>query len=127
MEVDLCRCGSGVKYRDCCKPYHQLQAIAKTPEALMRSRYCAYVLHLANYLVATTHLSQRHLQSKDAILTWAKANTWLKLEVCKVEKEEVEFKAYYMHQNKLYVHHENSTFLMEKGKWYYLYGEHFED
>jgi SEC-C motif-containing protein len=47
-------------YGDCCGPWHTgLQASPKrhapSPEALMRSRYSAYVLQLGDYLLSTWH------------------------------------------------------------------------
>ncbi len=56
MTKKLCPCHSGKWYRDCCKPYHE----GKLPEnalLLMRSRYAAYALGLADYIIATTHPS----------------------------------------------------------------------
>ena len=53
-----CPCDSGQTYVDCCGPWHAglLQGLhAPTPEALMRSRYSAYVLGLPDYLLATWH------------------------------------------------------------------------
>ena len=52
----LCPCGSDLPYANCCQPWHGGQA-APTPEALMRSRYSAYVLGLLDYLLATWHPS----------------------------------------------------------------------
>ena len=46
-EVSLmhsCPCGLNVDYGSCCGLYHSNKAIAKTPEALMQSRYMAYTL-----------------------------------------------------------------------------------
>ncbi|HAU19042.1 MAG TPA: hypothetical protein DCS72_11975, partial [Marinobacter adhaerens] len=40
-----CPCGSGKSYSECCQPLHHGEA-ASTPEALMRSRYAAFVLKL---------------------------------------------------------------------------------
>lgn len=48
-----CPCHSGRPYADCCLPLHA-GAPAASPEALMRSRYAAYSLGLADYVVATT-------------------------------------------------------------------------
>jgi uncharacterized protein YchJ len=51
-----CPCGSGLDLADCCGLWHKGLAggvCAPTPEALMRSRYSAYVLGLVDYLVAT--------------------------------------------------------------------------
>ncbi len=49
---------SSKTYGECCGPWHQglqerPQRFAPTPEALMRSRYSAYALHLSDYLLAT--------------------------------------------------------------------------
>lgn len=49
---------SRLSYGQCCGQWHEgMQASSKryapTPEALMRSRYSAYVLQLADYLLAT--------------------------------------------------------------------------
>jgi SEC-C motif-containing protein len=54
----LCPCDSGQPYADCCGPWHgglSEGVHAPTPEALMRSRYSAYVLGLIDYLLATWH------------------------------------------------------------------------
>jgi SEC-C motif domain protein len=53
-----CPCGNAKTYGTCCGLWHAgLQATpprhAPTPEALMRSRYSAYVLCLGEYLLAT--------------------------------------------------------------------------
>jgi SEC-C motif-containing protein len=48
-----CPCHSGVRYGACCKPLHDGQREADTPQALMRSRYSAFALGLGDYLVRT--------------------------------------------------------------------------
>lgn len=89
----------------------------------MRSRYSAYVLQKADYLIQTTHISKRKLYNKNEILLWAKANTWLKLEIVHAEENQVEFMAYYFDENLVgQIHHEKSTFKQEKGVWYYVDG-----
>lgn len=52
---DRCPCGSGEKYKKCCLPYHESIEWPPTPEALMRSRYSAYVVGHARHLYRTTH------------------------------------------------------------------------
>jgi uncharacterized protein YchJ len=54
--------------------------IAATAIDLMRSRYSAYVLQHVDYLIATTHRSERKL-FKEELLNWASSNTWLQLEI----------------------------------------------
>lgn len=123
--MNLCYCNSQKLFKDCCEPYIKGLKKAPTAEALMRSRYSAYANHQADYLVATTHISQRALHSKEDILLWATSNQWQKLEVLKSTLTTVEFKAYYLDQNKQsHVHHEFSTFVQEDGIWFYVDGEY---
>lgn len=61
-QAQPCPCGSDMPYADCCGRWHDGLAAqpprhAPTPEALMRSRYSAYVFGLADYLLATWHPS----------------------------------------------------------------------
>lgn len=124
--MNLCYCNSQKSFRDCCEPYIKGLKKAPTAEALMRSRYSAYATHQADYLVATTHISQRASHSKEDILLWAVSNQWQKLEVLKSTPTTVEFKAYYLDQNKkTHIHHEFSTFVQEDGIWYYVDGEYY--
>ncbi|MDN4483397.1 YchJ family protein [Demequina lignilytica] len=51
----LCPCGSGDAFPDCCRPYLRGEAAAPTAEALMRSRYTAFVRGDAGYLMRTWH------------------------------------------------------------------------
>ncbi len=51
----LCACWSGVTYDACCAPYHRREREAPDPVALMRSRYAAFALGEAEYLLHTLH------------------------------------------------------------------------
>lgn len=124
--MSLCYCGSEKLFENCCKPYIEGIKFSNSPEELMRSRYVAYVIHNADYLVNTTHFSQRKHYSKKDILEWSKSNNWLKREVLKAEGEIVEFKAYFVDENlKAQIHHEKSTFKKEKDQWFYVDGEFY--
>ncbi|MBC7184532.1 MAG: zinc chelation protein SecC, partial [Marinobacter sp.] len=57
-DTQYCPCGSGKSYRECCRLFHEGEP-APSPEALMRSRYTAFVLDLPDYLRATWHQSTR--------------------------------------------------------------------
>ncbi|MCB9669996.1 MAG: zinc chelation protein SecC [Alphaproteobacteria bacterium] len=48
-----CPCFSGKAYAACCRPYHRGEALPE-PEALMRSRYAAYALGKARYILETS-------------------------------------------------------------------------
>jgi SEC-C motif-containing protein len=83
--------------------------IAATAIDLMRSRYSAYVLQHIDYLIATTHRSERTTIQK-TFLNWASSNTWLQLEIIDFIENKVEFKAYFLDdQNQKQIHHELST------------------
>jgi SEC-C motif domain protein len=50
-----CPCCSGLGVEACCGPYHRGDREAPDPVALMRSRYSAFALGEAEYLVRTLH------------------------------------------------------------------------
>ena len=92
----------------------------------MKSRYSAYANHKEDYLLETIHNSQRQYYSKADILHWATANEWQKLEIISSTENTVEFKAYYLDENKQnQIHHEFSTFKNENGTWFYLDGKFY--
>ncbi|PZG88407.1 hypothetical protein C1I97_31870 [Streptomyces sp. NTH33] len=55
MTTRSCPCGLPGPYEKCCGRYHSGAAAAPTAEALMRSRYCAFVRRDAGYLLRTWH------------------------------------------------------------------------
>jgi SEC-C motif domain protein len=121
-----CYCGASIPYPDCCQPYIIGTKKATSAETLMRSRYAAYCIQDANYLIATTHNSTIQLHNKEDTLSFAQQNQWIKLEIINAQETTVEFKAYYLDSNlKAQIHHEKSTFKEEDGVWYYVDGEWF--
>ena len=119
-----CYCGSDKSFESCCNLYINGAQKAPTALALMKSRYSAYVTHQADYLLATTHSSERKYYSREEILHWARANKWQKLEIISATENTVEFKAYYIDENNVnQVHYEFSTFKQEKGNWFYVDGK----
>lgn len=116
-----CPCGSNKTYDNCCQPYHRGLA-APTAEALMRSRYSAYVLQLEEYLLRTWHPDTRpdHLGLENDTRT-----KWLGLSVKRHELEEpdsaiVEFIARYKVGGKAEKLHETSRFLQINHEWFYV-------
>jgi SEC-C motif domain protein len=120
---NTCSCESGRAYDICCKPFHNGTA-APTAEALMRSRYTAYVHKLDDYLLATWHASTRPAEldlSQDAI-------KWLGLSVKHTETTgdtaTVEFVARYrIGGGRAEKMHEISRFVRENGAWFYVDGK----
>lgn len=129
-EYASCPCGSGASLDVCCKPVIDGAAKAATAEALMRSRYTAYVLQDINYLASTLHASELRDFDKNATETWARDSTWLGLEIVKTsagaadDKEgTVEFKARYERDGVTHEHHELSRFRKIDGAWLYCGGK----
>lgn len=119
-----CPCGSGGRYLSCCGALHA-GAPAASAEALMRSRYSAYVLLREDYLLATWHSSTRPAQL--ALATQPPAH-WLGLDVKQQrsagDHAEVEFVARVRHGGgRAQRLHERSRFVREGGRWFYVDGE----
>jgi SEC-C motif-containing protein len=124
MENSKCYCDTGLNFDDCCGLYLMNNLKAPTALALMRSRFSAYVIKDADYLLATTHSSERKYYSKEDILNWATTNEWLRLEIISSTETTVAFKAYFLDEHKVpQTHYEFSTFKQENNVWYYLEGK----
>lgn len=120
-----CPCQSGRSYAQCCALLHRGEALAADAQALMRSRYSAYVRGDADYLRATWHASTRPV----TLDLDTPSTRWLGLEVRRHLQSDadhalVEFVARYRVGGAPAVRlHEISRFVREDGRWYYLDGE----
>ena len=128
-----CPCGRqagkrALAYAQCCGRYidHFNATPAPEAESLMRSRYTAFVLERADYLLATWHPGHR-----PASIAFDPGVKWLGLEVRSLRQmdeahAEVEFVARQKPPGGPAVRlHEQSRFLQEHGRWYYVDGEQF--
>lgn len=122
-----CHCQSNQPYTKCCEPYHLGEA-APTAEALMRSRYSAYVLDKGNYLYKSW--SQGTRPSKKS-LKQGEPMQWVSLEIINTQagtvldsEGTVEFKASYLVDGKTETLHEVSRFIKENSRWVYLDGKY---
>src|SRR5690625_2096473 len=59
LEQQTCPCGTSKDYAECCGPVLAGQRAASTAEALMRSRYTAFVRGNDAYLAASWHSQTR--------------------------------------------------------------------
>ncbi|MFC5695412.1 YchJ family protein [Pseudomonas sp. GCM10022186] len=126
MSTAICPCGSGDFLEVCCGRHHAGHPAASA-EALMRSRYSAYVLGLVDYLVDTTLPAQRDGLDLEAIRAWSLSSTWLGLEVeghellgGQPEHAFVTFTARWHDQSGEHGHRERSAFVQADGHWYFL-------
>jgi SEC-C motif-containing protein len=120
-DSDNCPCGSSTPYGSCCGRWHA-GTPAPTAEALMRSRYSAYVLQRADYLLASWHPSTR-----PAALPFEPGLKWLGLELRRQQTDgdraTVEFVARSKLGGRAHRLHETSRFVREAGRWYYVDGD----
>ena len=131
MPEQACPCGKlsaskkPLSFAACCARY--LNNFDNTPapdaQSLMRSRYSAFVLKRADYLLATWHASTR-----PADLSPDDATKWLGLDVRRhavidADHAQVEFVARYRTAGRGARIHERSRFVREAGRWYYVDGD----
>ena len=91
----------------------------------MRSRYSAFVLGLADYLLSTWHASTRPAALD---LSDEAGTKWLGLDVKRHQQQDaqhaiVEFVARYRVAGRGHRLHEPSRFVREDGRWFYLDGD----
>lgn len=116
-----CPCGQTAPYSHCCQPHH-LGLPPASAEALMRARYCAFVLKNSAFLFATLHPSQR-APNEAALLQQAFNLEWVGLQVQAFGQDWVQFVAFYKAPKGLGQLHERSQFVYEQGQWWYTQGE----
>ncbi|MEW2451490.1 YchJ family metal-binding protein [Streptomyces parvulus] len=120
MTTPLCPCGRSEPYEKCCGRFHA-GAAAPTAEALMRSRYSAFVKGDAGYLLRTWHP-----RTRPALLDPDPGTRWTGLEILDSANGSafhttgtVTFRASYRGGSL----HERSRFERVDGAWVYVDGE----
>jgi SEC-C motif-containing protein len=126
--IMTCPCQSNNHYDQCCGKFHNGEP-TQNAEQLMRSRYSAYALELADYVLATWHPSTR-----PAALNFndQPKQKWLGLQIKRFEQQDenhaiVEFIARYSINGRASRLHETSRFVRELTKdgllqWFYVDG-----
>ncbi|MGW0803771.1 YchJ family protein [Nonomuraea sp. NPDC002799] len=116
-----CLCGLPAPYQDCCGRLHRGEGVAATAERLMRSRFSAFGVADAAYLLRTWHPDDR-----PARLDLDKKVRWLRLEVLEctggsvVHTEgTVRFRAHYVDRGRPGEMEELSRFVRFEGRWVY--------
>ncbi|MBT7410426.1 MAG: YchJ family protein [Methylococcales bacterium] len=120
-----CHCGSGVLLEHCCQPIITGDVLASTAEALMRSRYTAYIQLNSDYLRKSwsCRTCPKDLDCQQNLV-------WQSLKIVKTQagleqdkKGIVEFVASYKVGGVLGELHEISRFVRENNCWVYLDGD----
>lgn len=120
-----CPCCSGAFYGQCCQGVLSGLKQADTAEALMRSRYCAYVTGDGAYVRRTWHPSTR-----PAAVDIETTTPWCGLDILRTEQGRaedevglVEFRATARTPRQTTVLHEVSRFAKVDGQWLYVDGD----
>lgn len=117
-----CPCSTGLPYDECCGPLHHGERAAPTAAQLMRSRFSAFAVGDAAYLLRSWHPSTRpsSIELDDAL-------RWYRLDVLRTERGGpldrdgvVEFVAHHRSPDGVGELHEVSRFVREGGRWLYV-------
>jgi SEC-C motif-containing protein len=124
--MNECPCGSSRDFDQCCGPAIEGTTPAATAEALMRSRYAAYVKRAYAYLENSLSVAQRADFSLEQTKQWAEQSQWQGLSIVRTElggpedsEGIVEFSAKFQTAGEAHEHHEVARFSREDGRWVY--------
>ncbi|MCW2316319.1 SEC-C motif-containing protein [Rhodoblastus acidophilus] len=131
MTQDICPCrvreDDKREFAACCGPYLARTAAPPTAEALMRSRYSAFVKHDIDYLCETLTAEQRKTFDRESTTNWANSE-WLGIDIHETENGlegdemgTVTFTAHFIHKGKPLPHKEKSLFNREgpEKRWHF--------
>ncbi|MDQ6952652.1 MAG: YchJ family metal-binding protein [Mariprofundaceae bacterium] len=113
---EFCPCGLQQSYADCCQPIIENDC-ASSAEMLMRSRYSAFVMQDAAYLLNTWHESTRPADFQLG------ASQWLGLHILSSTFDTVSFEAAFYTGSKGMMLKECSHFVYEDEHWRYVDGD----
>lgn len=130
---DLCPCGSGLRYADCCRRYHRGEEPADAV-TLMRSRFAAYALGEVAYLWRTLHPDHPDRAAGEAahtasVRTARQQLRYVRLGVLEASEGPEQDQAHVLFHAEIYERGkdrsfaERSEFRRVNGTWRYLRGE----
>lgn len=120
-----CPCDSGRPFGACCAPFLCGEALPPSAEALMRSRYSAFVLEDEAYLLATWHPATRPEsldQDRETRPKWLGLNVKARTQP-DPDHATVSFVARYKIAGRAHRLQEVSRFERLESRWYYLDGQ----
>lgn len=130
-----CPCHSGRKYKKCCRKLH-VGVAAETPARLMRSRYAAYALGLADYIIETTAPDGPQYQPdleqwRASIALFSQGTAFESLELLATSTDgdegRVTFRAGLRQRGEDASFTEESLFVRRGGRWLYVDAIHEHD
>jgi SEC-C motif-containing protein len=132
-EGTVCPCSSGRNVDACCGPI-LAGTPALTAEALMRSRYTAFVRGDIEYIDRTHAPEKRDTMERSATKRTFNAVEWVRLEILQTacgglsdDTGMVEFATHFRQNGAAMIHRERSNFRRDDGLWVYVDGDFPED
>jgi SEC-C motif-containing protein len=129
---EMCPCGSGASFADCCEPIIEGTRESETAEELMRARYSAFVKGAMDFIVSSTHSRTRKEIDHAFIREWSETSTWHGLEILETKqatenKAFVSFEAQFTQGGEDHRHREKSVFEREHGQWRFVTGDQLKN
>ncbi|MDJ0393134.1 YchJ family metal-binding protein [Rhodococcus sp. G-MC3] len=122
--IKACPCLRGEQFENCCKPFLRGDALPPTAEHLMRSRFSAFSVGDADYLLRTWYPS-----TAPGTVELDPTQRWYRLDIHAAQlgglmdtTGKVEFSAFYTHPDGNGVLREASRFVKEDRRWLYVDG-----
>ncbi len=128
-ETDLCPCGSGKTYAECCAPYHEGTAWPADAVSMVRARYSAFALGKWQFVLDSEYDEDRESLSLEELKARGEQVSWIRLEIVGSGHSEerncpyVDFYSYYTIDGVTRELAEHSYFATRDGKLYYTDGE----
>lgn len=122
-----CPCGSGKDYGDCCGPIIAGTVSAPTAEALLRSRYSAFVKRVPDHIERTDAPEIRGDFNRTELEQTMRDCEWLGLKIRRTvesgDSATIEFVIHFRYNRQNMVQTELSSFRREHDHWLYVSGE----
>ncbi|MCW2949083.1 MAG: hypothetical protein JWN41_96 [Thermoleophilia bacterium] len=122
--MESCPCGSGRPRSECCQPVLDRQRDADTAEALMRSRYTAFVVNDVDWIMDSHHPDTVAEIDRDEVANWSGQSEWLGLTIRDTRdggpddsEGIVDFRARYRLDGREVNHVERARFVRADGAW----------
>ncbi len=125
----MCPCDKVKPYQFCCEPFHNKEKKPQSALLLMKSRFSAFAMKRADYLIETIYpkgplFHSNYLDWELSLLKVAQATEFLNLEIVdhreNLPRAEVIFRVECKRDGEKKSYQEHSDFIFENSTWYFV-------